>query len=64
MRVSKPHIHQSIDTVMIGIRVVILLLPRSNTSGQKKKGLFTHLPNRQIGTFGDTDKNPVFPPQL
>lgn len=49
---------------MIGIRVVILLLRSSNTSGQKKKGPFTHLPSRQMGTFGDIDRNPVIPPQL
>lgn len=38
MRVLKPHIYQSINIVMIGIKGVILLLHSSNTFCQNKKG--------------------------
>lgn len=48
---------------MIGVSVVFLLLLRSDTLGQKT-GLFKHFPFKQMCTFGDTDRNPVIPPQL
>lgn len=64
MRVLNPHIYQSIDIVMIGIKVVILLLHSSNTFYQNKKGPFTHLPNTPKGVVAGKDRNPVIQFQL
>lgn len=64
MRVLKPHIYQSINIVMIGIKGVILLLHSSNTFCQNKKGPFTHLPNTRKGVAAGKDRNPVIQLQL